>query len=158
MPRVFGLVLKVAWQFRVISTRGWHLQNSLTKRNFKAVSWISKQEFARRRRIPRLLCRAKSLKDLISPKSITGKEFSDYEELDLMMTAELKWSYDIVFLIYEFTERKNSHTERKTEECFQRKTIGSCSRRDACSFLHTHGTGDREDNVEWSGDTQEILT
>ena len=52
----------------------------------------------------------------------------------------------------------NSDTERKTEECFQRKTIGSCSRRDACSFLHTHATGDREDNVEWSGETQEILT
>ena len=51
----------------------------------------------------------------------------------------------------------NSYTERKTEECFQQKTIGSCSRRDACSFLHTHATGDREDNVEWSGDTQEIL-
>ena len=43
---------------------------------------------------------------------------------------------------------KKSFTERKTEECFQRKTIGSCSRRDACSFLHTHATGDREDNVE----------
>ena len=44
----------------------------------------------------------------------------------------------------------------RAEVC--RKTIGSCSRRDACSFLHTHATGDREDNVEWSGDTQEILT
>ena len=36
---------------------------------------------------------------------------------------------------------KNSYTERKTEECFQRKTIGSCSRRDACGFLHRHTTG-----------------
>ena len=53
---------------------------------------------------------------------------------------------------------KNSYTERKTEECFLRKTIWSWSRRDACSFLHTHATGDREDNVEWSGETQEILT
>ena len=35
-----------------------------------------------------------------------------------MMTAELKWSYDVVYLIYEITERKNSYTERKTEECF----------------------------------------
>ena len=51
--------------------------------------------------------------------------------------------------------RKHSCTERKTEECFQR-SIGSCSRRDACSFLHMHATGDREDNVEWSADTQEI--
>ena len=53
---------------------------------------------------------------------------------------------------------QKSNTERKTEECFQRKKIGSCSRRDACSFLHTHATGDREDNVEWSGDTQDVLT
>ena len=53
---------------------------------------------------------------------------------------------------------KNSCTERKTEESFQRKTVGSCSRRDAYSFVHTHATGDREDNVEWSGDTQEMLT
>ena len=48
-------------------------------------------------------------------------------------------------------ERKranNSHTQRKTEESFQQTTIGSCSRRDACSVLHTHATGDREDNVE----------
>ena len=29
---------------------------------------------------------------------------------------------------------KNAYTERKTEECFQRETVGSCSRRDACSF------------------------
>ena len=45
-----------------------------------------------------------SLTDLISPKSITGKDFSDYEELDLM-AAELEWCYDIVYLIYEITER-----------------------------------------------------
>ena len=42
---------------------------------------------------------------------------------------------------------KNSYTERKTEECFQRKTLGSCSRKDGCNFLHRHATGDREDNV-----------
>ena len=37
---------------------------------------------------------ASSLKDLVNPKSITGKDFYDYEELDLMMAAELKWCYD----------------------------------------------------------------
>ena len=37
---------------------------------------------------------AKSLDDLITPKSITGKDFSDYEELDLMMAAALKRCYD----------------------------------------------------------------
>ena len=37
---------------------------------------------------------ASSLKDLVNPKSITGKDFYDYEELDLMMAAEMKWCYD----------------------------------------------------------------
>ena len=34
-------------------TSGMHLQNSLTKRNFKAGSWISKLKFAQKRRISR---------------------------------------------------------------------------------------------------------
>ena len=51
--------------------------------------------------------------------------------------------------------RKKSYT---AEKILQRETSGSCSRRDACSFLHRHAAGDREDNVEWSGDTREILT
>ena len=33
---------------------------------------------------------AKSLDDLVTPKSITGKDFPNYEELDLMMAAALK--------------------------------------------------------------------
>ena len=37
---------------------------------------------------------AKPLEDLITPKSITGKDFPDYEELDLMMAAALKRCYD----------------------------------------------------------------
>ena len=36
----------------------------------------------------------KLLDDLVTPKSITGKDFPDYEELDLMMAAVLKWCYD----------------------------------------------------------------
>ena len=40
----------------------------------------------------------------------------------------------------------------KTGECFQRKTIGSCSRRDICSFLHTHATRDRETKREKVGE------
>ena len=32
--------------------------------------------------------------DLITPKSSTGKDFPDYEELDLMMAAALKKCYD----------------------------------------------------------------
>ena len=46
----------------------------------------------------------------------------------------------------------NSCTERKTGECFQRETIGSCSRRDDCSFLHTHATGRRETMWKKVGD------
>ena len=83
----------------------------------------------------------KRSKDLINPKSITGKDISDYEELDLMMEAELKWCYDIVFYLRNY----RAYSRDKTKKW---KTIGSCSRRDACSFLHTHATGDREDNVE----------
>ena len=52
LPWVLGLVLK-AWQFRVISPRRCICQNSLTKRNFRARSWISEQKFAQRRRISR---------------------------------------------------------------------------------------------------------
>ena len=37
---------------------------------------------------------AKSLDDLITPKSITGKNFPDYEDLDVMMTTALKRCYD----------------------------------------------------------------
>ena len=37
---------------------------------------------------------AKSLDDLITPKSITGEDFVDYEELDMMIAAALKRCYD----------------------------------------------------------------
>ena len=39
MPWVLGLVLKVAWQFRVISPRRCICKHCLTKRNFNAGSW-----------------------------------------------------------------------------------------------------------------------
>ena len=37
---------------------------------------------------------AKSLDNLITPKSTTGKDFPDYAELDLMRSAALKRCYD----------------------------------------------------------------
>ena len=58
------------------------------------------------------------------------------------MAAESQW-YDVFYLIYEKTKRRVA----KTEECFQRETIASCSGRDACGFVHTHATGDNEENV-----------
>ena len=56
-----------------------------------------------------------SLKDLINPKSITGNDFSDCEELDLMMAAELTWRCDIIYLIHEITERR-AVTRQKGEK------------------------------------------
>ena len=41
-------------------------------------------------------------------------------------------------------EGQNSITKRKTRECFQWKTNGSCSKEDSCSFLHTHAAGNHE--------------
>ena len=52
------------------------------KNHALAVEWIKKVEAT------------SSLKDLINPKSITGKDFSDHEELDLMMAADLNWCHD----------------------------------------------------------------
>ena len=37
---------------------------------------------------------AKSLDDFVTPKSITGKDFPDYEVLDLMTAAALNRCYD----------------------------------------------------------------
>ena len=51
---------------------------------------------------------------------------------------------------------QNSYTERKIGECFQRKTMVSCSRRDAWSFPHTHATGRPWDHAERSGGRKEI--
>ena len=65
------------------------------RRNWKTWKWrtrTSEQRIARKRRT---LCEvAKLLDDFITPKSITGKNFPNYEELDLMMAAALKRCYD----------------------------------------------------------------
>ena len=111
MPWVFGLVLK-AWQFRVISPRRcsckipWPNGISKLERKFPSRSSRKSQESRARIAVDQEIEATSSLKDLINPKSITGKDFSDYEELDLMMAAELKWCYDIAYLIYEITERR----------------------------------------------------
>ena len=91
MSWVFGLVLE--WHDNSeLSPSEKHPQNSLTKRKFKAGSWIA---------VDQEIEATSSLKDPINPKSITGKDFSDYEELVLMMAAELEWCHDIAYLIYE---------------------------------------------------------
>ena len=121
-----------------------------------------------------------SLKDLINPKSITGKDFSDCEELELMVAAELKRCNDKYphfqkrirveeqraqkdhrflrgsqicsldqrsYRAWSRDKRRGANFLNQAEECYQRKTIGSCSKRDACSFLHT---GDREEQASSS--------
>ena len=55
---------------------------SKAKNPTRALQWIKEIEAA------------KSLDDLITPKSTTGKDFPDYEELDLMMASALKMCYD----------------------------------------------------------------
>ena len=61
----------------------------------------------------------------------------------------------------EITERgavtkgkgQNSFTKRKTRECFQWKTDGSCSKGQSCSVLHAPAAGDREPAQEKVGST-----
>ena len=55
---------------------------SMAKKPMLALQWIKEIEVA------------KSLDDLITPKPITGRNFPDYEELDLMMAAASKRCYD----------------------------------------------------------------
>ena len=77
-------------------------------------------------------------------------------------TTDLSEGVRLLIFFYEITESgavtkgngQNSYTERKTGERFQRKTIGSCSRRDTCSFLHKHATGHRETMRKEVGDAR----
>ena len=102
-----------------------------------ALKWIKKIEAT------------SSLNELINQKSITGKDFSDYEELDLMMTAELKRCYDIAYLIHEITERgavtKGAKFLHRAEDwrMFSSEDNWICSNGDICNCLHTHATGRR---------------
>ena len=52
----------------------------------------------------------------------------------------------------------NSLTNRKTGECFHRKTAGSYSRRDNNSFQHTHATGRRETLWKEVGDASILFS
>ena len=92
--------------------------NGISKLDREFPSWsVRKSEEARANiTVDQEIEATSSLKDLINPKSITVKHFSDYEELDLMMAAELKWCYDVPYLIYEITER--SAVTRQQDEKF----------------------------------------
>ena len=169
---------------------------SLTKRNFKAGSWISEQKFAQRRRISRshcsgsrkskqpARCRTSSIQNQLRAKNSlimknwiwwwrqkwsgattsirTSNRGSASKSRELKRTTDfsegvrlLIWSTKLQSVEpWQKGKGQNSFTERKTGECFQRKTIGSCSRRDTCSFLHTHATGDRDTTREEVGDAR----
>ena len=67
--------------------------NGISKLDREFPSWSLRESEESRARIAvdQEIEATSSLKDLINPKSITGKDFSDYyEELDLVMVAELK--------------------------------------------------------------------
>ena len=125
MPRVLGLVLKVAW---VILHSEIHLQNSLTKRNFKAESWISEQTFAQKAKNLALV-----LQWIKRSKQPARWRISSIQQQNWnAATILLIWSTKLPSVEpWQDKGAKNSYPERKTAECFQRKTIGSCSRRDA---------------------------
>ena len=134
--------------------------NGISKLDRALPSWsLRKSEESRARiTVAQEIEGTSSLKDLVDPKSITRKDFSHYEELNLMMAAELKWCWSTKLPSVEPWQYKRAKKSYTAEKILQRETSGSCSRRDACSFLHRHAAGDREDNVEWSGDRREILT
>ena len=48
---------------------------------------------------------------------------------------------------------ENSFTKRKTGECFQLQSNGSCSKGDSCSFPHPHASGNRETSAEGAMNT-----
>ena len=132
--------------------------------NFLTEVYAKSEESDARNAVDQEIEASSSPKDLINPKSITGKKSvimkaSWWEQNWTSATILIIWSTKLPSVEpWQDNRAKNSYTERKTEECCQRKTIWSCSIRDNCSLLRTHATGDREHNVDWSGDTQEILT
>ena len=67
---------------------------------------------------------------------------------------------NLALLRWVVTEGKgpDSYTDRKTGECFHRKTVGSYSRRDNNNFQHTHATGRRETMWKEVGDASILFS
>ena len=86
-----GTYARVAWQFRVISLR-------------KYISKNSREESRARIAVDQETEATSSLKDSTNPKSVARKDFSENEELDLMVAAELTWCFDFPYLIYEIAQ------------------------------------------------------
>ena len=122
MPRVSGLVLKGAWQFRSILPLRCIWGNSLTIRNFIAGLWTSEWKFARRRRILRSLCiGSRKPKEphrwmISSLRNQQRTNFPDNEKLDMMMmmTAALKRCNDKKNTVPKESVSKSRELERAT--------------------------------------------
>ena len=84
---------------------------SKAKNPTRALQWIKEIEAA------------KSLDDLFTPKSTTGKDFPDYEELDLMLASALKMCYDKQthfrkkISVEEQRGQKDNRSLRGTQNC-----------------------------------------
>ena len=91
------------------------------KNSMLALQWIKEIEAA------------KSLDDLITPKSITGKIFPDYDELDRMTAAALKKCYDTQthFRKKISVEQQRAHKDNRffrgrTNCLFDLRILSSC--------------------------------
>ena len=129
MPWVLGLVLK-AWQVRVISPRRCICKNSLTKRNFKAGSWISKQEFAQKRRISRSYCSGSGDRSNQLAEGTHQSGINHVKKIFLIMKNWIWWwrqNWNGAAILHIWSKKlpsvepwqdkkaKKSYTERKTE-------------------------------------------
>ena len=97
MPRVLGLVLKSG--MAIPNYPSWEMHQGKFPDHTEFQSWVVnfRVEVCAKAKNPTLAWQwikeieaSKSLDDLITPKSMTGKDFLDYEELDMMMAAALK--------------------------------------------------------------------
>ena len=95
---------QVTWQFRVISPRRCICKipwpNGISKLDLEFPSWgLRKSEESRARiAVDREIEATSSLKDLINPKSITRKDFSDFEELDFDDGSRIENGATILFI------------------------------------------------------------
>ena len=151
-----------------------HLQNFLTKRNFKAGSWISKQEFAQKRRISRSYCSEWIKRSKQPARWRTSSILINYGKRFLWLWR-IRFDEDgRIEMVprYCFSDlrnhraksrdktkgRKNLTLSGRLKNVFSGKQLGFVQEETLVIF-HTHATGDRrEDNVERSGDTQDILS
>ena len=159
MPWVLGLVLK-ARQFRVISPRRCICKHSLTTWNFKAGSWISKLKFAQKRRISRSHCIGSRIWKHPARWKTSSIQNQLREKISLIMknwiwwwrqsrkgaTILLIWSTKLPIVEpWQKEKGKILTPSRRLDNVFSGR---HASRRDTCSFLHTHATEDSKTTWE----------